>query len=1240
MINDITDKDIGKLNDTELRELIGKLCEATLDKNHIDTVCVTYGGNQDEPDGGVDVRVKSNECFGEDWAIPRNNTIIQVKKPKMPPSEIEKEMINKEGNVLESIKELVSVKGAYIIASSGDNLTDKKLKNRIDKMKSLMSEIDKDGNVKLNFYDSKRIATWTNQFPSIIIWVNERTNNRTIGWSTYYNWSNPNEIEKGFIIDEDIFLHKDNFDKNNKRTIIEGINEIRNLLSQEKKVVRLAGLSGVGKTRFAQALFDKNIGKNPLNKDSVIYCDISNEPKPVPITFIQELLLLQKRVILIVDNCDKELHNKLAEFTLDSSSKISLLTIEYDVKENTDIESYNYYLDTSSDNTIRKLLKRDFDYIEDSNIETIVKCSDGNFRIARYLAKTIDKNESIGTLREETLFERLFYQNNEKNSDLLDTGRVASIFISFNVEYNVDDSDNELNILSNIIEKSPLELSRNIGELSKRQIIQSRGNMRAVLPHAIANRLADELLSLLPINFIINEIKKSRRLELSFFRRLKFLHDKEYSKKIVDIYLENCELEKVDKLEIEILQCIKVISPEKLLYKIEQIDNDNFFTRDNINYYDWANILAYIAYDQESFSRAVMLLIKFAKSEKKGESYNSIRNIVYKLFHIVLSGTHATIDERLKIVDILIKSSCEIENDLAFKLIDELLETGGFVEQIINEETSRKRDYGYIPKTQEEYRLWYITILKYCELLILNKIFKEKIKEIVTNNFRNIASCGFYNELENLVKKVLENETWPQVWISIGVIKHFDKNKVPKEMLIRMNKLQEECKPQTIEDKIITYLSKGKHIYWTLDDIYEDEERNCEIIKELGRSIAKENMQENLLKIDNSCDLYRVGLIADGLYKEVDNNKELIFFLLSNINMNNDRAYFEIISNYLALMNKTGESDAILDEILQNEKYNKYYPKVQFGFQLKQNDIERVQKAIRMSISPIQDYYRIGYCLANINTEKVIETLKLLPKCNESDDIIISTLHILYHNKRKDENIDVYARNCIAELDYKDRNNMNNHINYEIKQIAEESFSKENGEKQAEVIFEKLVKLIKEKGISYYEYSYILKHLVKIYPTTFLDKIFTINKDEEFKIRYFVKGYGFHENIIDEIDQNILIQWMEKNKKILEISYIINPIEKKDSTYKWKKISRYLFENYIDNQEIINNLIRGIYPTSWSDKYSSVLEKRLPLTTELESSNNEKIKRLGNILKNNLIKEIHRRKQEEEKEQDVFNTFE
>ena len=58
----------------------------------------------------------------------------------------------------------------------------------------------------------------------------------------------------------------------------------------------------------------------------------------------------------------------------------------------------------------------------------------------------------------------------------------------------------------------------------------------------------------------------------------------------------------------------------------------------------------------------------------------------------MLSGTHALIDERLKVVDSLVNDSCKIKNDIAIKLIDDLLETGGFLGQIIDESTSRKRD--------------------------------------------------------------------------------------------------------------------------------------------------------------------------------------------------------------------------------------------------------------------------------------------------------------------------------------------------------------------------------------------------------------------------------------------------------------------------------------------------------------------------------------------------------------------
>ena len=1242
VINDVTDKDIEELNDADLRDLIGKLCEVTLNKYGIDPICVTYGGNQDEPDGGVDVRVKSTEKFNDDWAIPRNNTIIQVKKPSMPDSAIQKEMMNKDGSIKECIKELVELNGAYIIVSSGDSLADKRKSQRISCMKNVLSSIDNTQKIKVDFYDGKRIATWVKQFPALVMWVNEKVHKRTSGWNTYYNWSNPNEVEKDFIIDKETFLHRDNFEEKNLLSIEDGINEIRNLLLQERKIVRLAGLSGVGKTRFAQALFDEKIGQNVLNKEKVIYCDIGNNPTPVPITFIQDIIALEENIVVIVDNCEKELHDKLANFVCADNSKISLLTIEYDVKEDTDTESYNYYLDTSSDDTIRKLLKRDFNYIEDNNIETIVSCSDGNFRIARYLAKTIDKNESIGTLKSEELFKRLFIQNNIENSDLLDIGRICSAFISFNIEYDDKNYNNELNIIGRIINKNSIDLIRNIKELNNRQIIQSRGNMRAVLPHAIANRLADEFLSAIPIDFFINEIKNSKRLELSFFRRLKFLHDKEYSIKIAELHLEQIDFLNIDKHEMAILDCIKVISPEKILYKLEQIDIREFFTRNNNFYYEWSRILLYIAYDSKLFFRATMLIVEFAKSEKVGENYNSIRDILYKLFHIMLSGTHAPIEERLKIIDLLIYDSCEISNELALKLIDELLEIGGFIGQIVGENTSRKRDYGYLPKTNQEFRNWYITILEDCNRLIKNNIFKDRIKEILANNFRNLSSIGLYYDLEKIVEDVLKGESWPQIWISIGVIKHFDIEKVPDEMLEKMNNLQEKCFPKTIDDKIIVFLSKGRHVYWELDDITENDKKSYEMVKQLGIEIRNnpKEFKKNLLKINNFCNLYRIDAFTEGLFEEKNNHFEIIYFLLDNINEENKEVFLRMISTYIALLNEKAEANQILDEILNDKNYKLYYPRIQFGYQLKDIDVIRVKKALSMEFAPIQDYCRIEFALDNVCISNIIGIFDLFPKNSESDNLIISILHNLYWNNKKNEELDEYARKFIANLDFSNRNHLNDHLNYEIGQIVEKCFLGINDKKQVIQVFDNFIKIMDVKGGSYYEYKYILEPLIKLYPTEFLDKLLSNNEIEHYKIRYFVKGYGHHENAINLIDDDVLINWVKENDKAYELSNVINPIKNKDGVYIWTGVSKYLIENYIDNKKIIENIINGIYPNSWTDKYSSVLKRRLGLAKELQENNNLYVKKLGILLEQKLNSDIYRIEKQEEKEQDRYNTFE
>jgi hypothetical protein len=57
---DITPDDIRQLNDIDLRELVGRLCEAELLSRGRSPAAVTWGGNQTAEDGGLEsLRIQS-----------------------------------------------------------------------------------------------------------------------------------------------------------------------------------------------------------------------------------------------------------------------------------------------------------------------------------------------------------------------------------------------------------------------------------------------------------------------------------------------------------------------------------------------------------------------------------------------------------------------------------------------------------------------------------------------------------------------------------------------------------------------------------------------------------------------------------------------------------------------------------------------------------------------------------------------------------------------------------------------------------------------------------------------------------------------------------------------------------------------------------------------------------------------------------------------------------------------------
>ncbi len=204
---EITGNDIEQLRDDDLRSLIGQLCEADYRSAGLPTKGITWGGNQDAQDGGLDVIVRDEVEPPASGPVPRKYTGFQVKKPDMPRQKILEEMRPK-GVLRDSIKELIQAGGAYLIVSSKASTTEKALANRIKAMRDAVADVDTDRCLHVDFLDQGRVATWVRDHPALILWVRYKIGRSLQGWKPYENWANaPGGIEEEYLLDDGLRLH-------------------------------------------------------------------------------------------------------------------------------------------------------------------------------------------------------------------------------------------------------------------------------------------------------------------------------------------------------------------------------------------------------------------------------------------------------------------------------------------------------------------------------------------------------------------------------------------------------------------------------------------------------------------------------------------------------------------------------------------------------------------------------------------------------------------------------------------------------------------------------------------------------------------------------------------------------------------------------------------------------------------------------------------------------------------------
>lgn len=1227
---EVTGTDIAKLGDGDLRTLVARLALSELRAQGCPLSSVTAGGNQDAADGGLDVRVECPSELTKPDFVPRALTGFQVKKPDMPVGAIRDEM-RPEGVLRPVIGALANASGAYIIVSAQGSVADKPLADRRTAMRDQVQDLDDEKLLYTDFYDRDRLATWVNEYPGIAAWVRSRVGFPLSGWSSIGDWDGTTVAEPGtYLIDEKACITDERSTKGEHLTISQGIAVLRNLLQIPTQCIRLIGLSGLGKTRLVQALFESGVGEAPLDPCLAVYTDYSDEPNPTARDMARYLVKSGQRAILVVDNCNPATHSVLTQICSDVASTVSLLTVEYDVGDDEPESTEVFRLQSASPVLVSQWLEQAAPSISQIDRRTIADFSDGNFRVARAIADTLGKGETLGKLKSRNLFERIFHQRNTPDQNLLQAAEDLSLLYSVDGEDCSDDG--ELALIGRIRDVRAQTLYDALKTLRHRGIAQSRGRWRAVLPHAIANPLATHALERIPpTDFDRHCASLTPRMRKSLSRRLGYLHDCPEACAAVTRWLRHDgplgNLLSQCEYGFEIITNIAPVAPEAVLAMIERELNgpqgDSILKSKTAHRRQWIRLIKMLGYDAPMFGRAAMLLARFVAAEGEGHAHYSAEGTFAELFHLHLSGTQAQPHQRKDVVRQLATSADPAHRRCASIALEALLKTHHFSSASSFEFGARSRDWGWAPKLRQEVGDWYNSAINLA--VELSPILSDA-RSILASAVRGLWSYGACpGALESAATSFLKESPWIEGWLGFRASLRFEGIGMPDDMRIRLEAIIQQLKPTLLLHRARAVVIKSAASGWDLADVEPDDgnvrswHKAAEMAQEIGRLLAQDPdaRKEFLAELFTARNQTRAFECGRGLAQGVDDLAEMWRELVTQFSTSAPKQRNGLILGgfvYQAHQLDAALMQSMLDAAIEDPDLGRILPYLQARIGVDKDGVERLQRAIEKGGLQAGDFLSIvNGVVGESPAEELGGLLLAIARLSQGVNVALDILQMHFFSREDDglpqsQALIELGRDLLCQVDLSDLSMLGD---YSMHSLIRVCCSGNAGEDTARTVCTRLHSALESYQISSHDVSYVLKAIFEAQPHIALDT-FLLQEGTPRDLVWTEAIYG--SNVaVDEIDPSILRRWadVDAGARYPLLGQVI-PLFKcapGDDIGDLSPLLLEILESAPDKHAFLGEGWARLHPRGWSGSLTNILAGRRTKLLALVESKHAEVRR-------------------------------
>jgi hypothetical protein len=514
----------------------------------------------------------------------------------------------------------------------------------------------------------------------------------------------------------------------------------------------------------------------------------------------------------VVDDCPDEIHSTLAGSAQRAGSKLRLVTVDVESRIQLATGTLVIRLEPASDELIAGIARGIAPTLDDADARFIQELANGFPGMAVLAARQGGKRREA-ILSVEQVLDRIIWGKRPRSETAQKALETLSLFDWLGVSGHVEGQ--AAYVAREFAGMSEDAFVEDLNSFKSRGIIVQRGDFVQVQPIPLAARLGAHRLSLLLDAKLVSFFMAAPPdLRVSLLRRLRWLDTSPKAKTFARRMLhENClgNLPALNSgLGSEALGHLVHVEPDAVMSTIDHVFGD--LSIDQLRcikagrrHIVWT--LEKLAFRKETFERAATLMLRLGAAETEEQIGNNASEQFKQLYQLYLSGTQASPEERLRVLDEGLRSDDKNKRELCIDALGRMLQTHHFTRVGGADEIGSERLEDWAPKTYDEIWDFYRAAMnRLAEIGSNDDEFVDRARGLLSSHIRDLLSAVPFEDVKAMVERIVAHIGF---WISaiqgVNSWLYFDRKHAPKDVVDKVRAFFDQLMPTQPVDRVVLY---------------------------------------------------------------------------------------------------------------------------------------------------------------------------------------------------------------------------------------------------------------------------------------------------------------------------------------------------------------------------------------------------------------------------------------------------